>query len=184
MVTFTRQHHSLLSHGNRDLLTLLGGLAAHHGKHYCYPAYNTLQRLYGAFFGRPISHRTIARHMRQLEAEGLLTRQRRHTRDKAGHLVLRSTLYRLTTQALRVLASARRKVAQVVDSLAVTLPAKYLRPSLSYHRPGSERAPAGEARAPSDTPPPVDNRASPDAIRRELSEMRRVLDRSRKGRDR
>jgi hypothetical protein len=173
--TQTTQRHSLVAGGNRDLLHLLAGLAGHHRKTYCYPSYQTIAKLYRQMYHRPISFRTIARHCGRLEAEGLITRQRRHYRDRSGQLILRSTLYRITTYAARVIASGVRRVRQVLDYFAVPRMAQHLDPLSSHPPPWKERAPcfAGGARA--SPPVPVDKSVDNSVGRQAIEEMRRLL---------
>lgn len=175
MLPATLPRHSALARGNRDLLHLLGGLAAYHRATYCWPAYDTVQRLYGQLYGRSISARTLCRHFRRLEAEGLITRQRRHYRDKAGQLILRSTLYRLTTYAARLIRSTINRVRQVLDYFAVTKMAKHPDPLSVDLPPEKERAPDNTGGARDSSGQSVDKSVDKSAGRQAIADMRRQL---------
>ena len=94
-----------------ELVTLLGGLAGHFGKRYCYPSQATICRLYAERTGRTMARATLNRQLGGLVRDGWLRRTRRHRHEKDRGLVLHSTLYTFRRRALRLLASTAAGVA-------------------------------------------------------------------------
>jgi len=89
------------------LVNLLFGLAAHHGKLWCYPSQDKLCDLLRRFHGRRMSRRTVNRHLGGLVRDGWLQRKRRHCRGSDGMMEMHSTLYTFTRRAVRCFASLR-----------------------------------------------------------------------------
>jgi hypothetical protein len=118
-----------VQNGDSRILETLTGLAAHHGRTWCYPSQDTLLRLLKDFTGRAMHRRTLNRHLAALERDGYVRRIRRHMRAKDGSLWLRSTCYVL---AGRWLARARRlfKAVQV---------------AWANYRPGQEDRPVAKS---------------------------------------
>ena len=133
-----------------ELVSLLGGLAGHFGKRYCYPSQNTICRLYAERTGRTMARATLNRHLGGLVRDGWLTRTRRHKHEKGRGLVLHSTLYTFRRRALRLLASIAAGVAgwavKVGKSLQVfpcLIPETISVPSVQNHSPGCASHPPG-----------------------------------------
>jgi hypothetical protein len=89
------------------LVNLLFGLAAHHGKLWCYPSQDKLCSLLQRFHGRTMSRRSVNRHLGGLVRDGWLQRLRRHKRGPGGGMEMHSTLYTFTRRAVRCFASLR-----------------------------------------------------------------------------
>lgn len=89
------------------LVNLLFGLAAHHGKLWCYPSQDKLCQLLARFHGRRMSRRSVNRHLGALVRDGWLQRLRRHKRGEDGGFEMHSTLYTFTRRAVRCFASLR-----------------------------------------------------------------------------
>ena len=89
------------------LVNLLFGLAAHHGKLWCYPSQTKLCDLLQRFHGRKMSRRTVNRHLGGLVRDGWLKRIRRHCRGRSGMMEMHSTLYTFTRRTVRCFASLR-----------------------------------------------------------------------------
>jgi len=75
------------------ILSTLGGVAKNHNKPYCWVSQETQMDLLSRYHFWNISRRTLNRRLRELEDENYFKRIQRHTKDKNGKLVLRSTLY-------------------------------------------------------------------------------------------
>ena len=87
--------------GDYRIISLLCGLAGFHNKRYVYPSQEWMIKKLQQFYGRKISRSTLCRHVAALERDGYLKRTKRHTRDKNGGILFRSTLYQITRKALR-----------------------------------------------------------------------------------
>jgi hypothetical protein len=111
------------------LLVILSGLSAHYGKSYCFPSYDKiLQLMRRRFAGRPMSRRTLARHLGALTAQWYIGRVRRHKRgeprrgERRGRLILRSTLYHIFPRARAMVANfVRPFVRSIMGGLAVPI---------------------------------------------------------------
>jgi hypothetical protein len=95
-----------------ELLQLLAGLCGHFGKPYTFPSQQTILEILQRRYRLAISRRTLNRRLRHLEIAGMITRTRRHKHDRpSGRLILRSTLYFVTS-------FGRRMVKKTVDNLS------------------------------------------------------------------
>lgn len=101
------------------ILACLAHVAAKYGRLWCYPNQATLRALLATHYALQVSARTLNRHLAALQAQGYLDRIRRHTRDRSGQLMLKSTVYRLrgaTHALLRSFGSAIRQLStETVD---------------------------------------------------------------------
>lgn len=95
------------------VLQVIAGLAAHHGKMWCYPSYTTIKRILLSRYHYALSERSLARHIGALVQMGYLDRQRRHKRAKDGSLELHSTLYVIKQKAVAALGQLSRFLAFV-----------------------------------------------------------------------
>jgi hypothetical protein len=86
-----------------QLLHALYAIAAKYGKSYCYPSQTKLLELLKTHYHISISRRTLNRWLAFLEGEGYIFRTRRHTRGTDGEISFKSTLYRFSKKALRLL---------------------------------------------------------------------------------
>jgi hypothetical protein len=89
---------------NLSILDILGDVAGRNRKHYCFPSQLKIAALLAQRTGRRASRATINRHLRALERDGWIHRQRRHRRGPTGALECHSTLYTFTRRAARYFA--------------------------------------------------------------------------------
>ena len=82
-----------------NILTLLVNLCAHSRKDYCFPTQDWLLKTLREKYWCPISKRTLQAHLKLLEQEGFIRKQRRFKRLKDGTLVNMSNLYFLCKRA-------------------------------------------------------------------------------------
>jgi len=75
------------------VMEVLLGLAGWAHKTYVFPSQRKILELLRDFTGRRMSLRTLARHLRALERDLQLRRQRRYPKNVAGELVHQTTLY-------------------------------------------------------------------------------------------
>ena len=136
-----------------ELVTLLGGLAGHYGKKYCYPSQDKICELYTKRTGWAMSRATLNRHLGGLVRDGWLTRTRRHRHEKGRGLVMHSTLYTFRRRALRWLASVATGLAgwavvaaQSQQDLPCLTPSTISVPTVQNHSPGCASHPPGEPR--------------------------------------
>ena len=136
-----------------ELVTLLGGLAGHYDKRYCYPSQATICRLYAERTGRTMARATLNRQIGGLVRDGWLRRTRRHRHEKGRGLVLHSTLYTFRRRALRLLASTAAglagwavKMGKSLRDFPCLIPETTSVLSVQNHSPGSASHPPGEPR--------------------------------------
>jgi hypothetical protein len=86
-----------------QLLHALYAIAAKYGKSYCYPSQEKLLELLKTHYDISISRRTLNRWLSFLEGEGYIFRTRRHSQGINGGVSFKSTLYRFSKKALRLL---------------------------------------------------------------------------------
>lgn len=113
------------------ILTVLSGVAAHHGKNYCFPAQDKIVDLLGRY-GRHMSRRTLNRHMNALVRGGWIKRVRRHQRCPTRGMTFRSSLYSLTRRSFRWLSGLKDAVRRAV-LWGVQLPRKTRVPNSAQH---------------------------------------------------
>lgn len=87
--------------GDYRIISLLCGLAGVHKKRYVFPSQEWILTKLSKFYARSMSRSTLCRHMAALERDGYLKRTKRHTSDKQGGILFRSTLYQITRKSLR-----------------------------------------------------------------------------------
>jgi hypothetical protein len=85
------------------ILSVLAGLAGHHGKLWCFPSQEKILELLRRRYHRIISRRTLNRHLGALQAQHLIRRHRRHKTGATGALELHSTVYVILNGATRIL---------------------------------------------------------------------------------
>lgn len=102
-----RDPNAVANPDHRILYTLTG-LAAHFGKGYCFPSQQKILALLAQRAHRSMSRRTLNRHLRALEARGLIVRRRRHERRRPHGFVLRSTLYSFTAMTYALMRHVAR----------------------------------------------------------------------------
>lgn len=90
-----------VQNGDYRIISLLCGLAGVHKKRYVFPSQVWIIAQLSTFYGRLMSRSTLCRHMAALERDGYLRRTKRHTSDKHGGILYRSTLYQITRKSLR-----------------------------------------------------------------------------------
>lgn len=130
-----------------ELLQLIASLCGYFQKPYVWPSQSTLVHLLATRYRIFISRRTLNRWLRRLEDLGLIDRKRRHCREQrpgrpAGRLILRSTLYFVTSFGRRILRSAVDNLSKFLRGLAVTATAQHFHPVRSLVRKGLQQ-PAG-----------------------------------------
>lgn len=86
------------------MLSVIHGLASHHGKKYCFPSQLKLMELVARRLGVFISIATLNRWLRVIEDAGYLRRIRRIRRDRKLGMVFQSTVYVLTWRGCNLLA--------------------------------------------------------------------------------
>ena len=89
------------------ILLVLMGIAAKYKRQWCYPNQQTILTQLQRWHRTTISRRTLCRHMLGLEARGYLRRIRRHSKDRTGALILKSTVYTIQGAAWALLGSTR-----------------------------------------------------------------------------
>lgn len=93
------------------IIHVLFHIAAKYKRDYCYPSQDTIRALLLKWHGVVMPRRTLNRHLRGLQHLGYFRRIRRHTHDRHGALILKSTVYVLLTPAISLL---RRMTAAAV----------------------------------------------------------------------
>ena len=86
------------------ILAVLAGIAASHGKLWCFPWHRTILAILRDRYGRKMTKRTLCRHLGALERDNHIERKGRHKHGAGGKLELHSTIYVLKAAAVRALA--------------------------------------------------------------------------------
>jgi len=107
------------------ILMTLVGVSKCHNKAYCWVSQARQLELLSKYHSWNISRRTLNRRLRELEDEGYFIRVRRHQRAADGHLILRSTLYKLCGKLFNWLAGLKRWLGSVFGVFAVPRWAQY-----------------------------------------------------------
>jgi hypothetical protein len=103
-----------------EILQLLAGLCGHFRKPYTFPSQQFILETLKRRYRLHISRRTLNRRLAHLEAAGMITRQRRHKRDRpTGRLILRSTLYFVTSFGRRMLKRTVDNLSNFLRNIAV-----------------------------------------------------------------
>jgi hypothetical protein len=107
------EYNNFSSRPEFTILTVLSGVAAHHGKNYCFPAQEKILGLLSRY-GVRMSRRTLNRHLNALERSGWIKRQRRHHVDPRHGMTFRSSLYTFTKRTFRWLSGLAAAVKKAV----------------------------------------------------------------------
>ena len=86
-----------------SILEVLSSLSSYFGKDYCFPSQNTLLDLLRTLKNKIMSRRTLCRHLKTLEEEGLIKRKRRLSAGPDGKPIFASTLYTILSAGWRML---------------------------------------------------------------------------------
>lgn len=81
------------------VLLCLSGLAAHHGKTWCFPSQEKILELLAFKYQRVMSRRALNNHLGALAKLGYIERVRRHKTSPSGSLELHSSLYKIKARA-------------------------------------------------------------------------------------
>jgi hypothetical protein len=103
----SRRVRDAVRNPDTKICEVLAGLAAYHGRTWCYPSQPKVLELLQRFTGRRMSRRTLTRHVNGLVRDGHLVRVRRRKFDRVRGVIRASNLYHL---AGRYLARLRRLV--------------------------------------------------------------------------
>lgn len=96
----------------RIVLALLS-VATKYRRQWCYPSQDTIIALMARWHRRTFTRRTLNRHLAGLEAQGYFRRVRRHTKDRSGALILKSTVYALRGAAFALLGGMKTTFAKL-----------------------------------------------------------------------
>jgi DNA-binding MarR family transcriptional regulator len=103
-----------------EILQLLAAYCGHSRKPYTFPSQQTILNTLRQRYRLHISRRTLNRRLAHLEAAGMITRLRRHKRDQpSGRLLLRSTLYFVTSFGRRMLKKTVDNLSKFLTNIAV-----------------------------------------------------------------
>lgn len=128
-----------------NILKQLGALCGHFNKGYCYPSQETLLKRLQTHGDRvrPMSRRTLNRHLNTFEVLGYIERVRRHRHDPGKGMQFHSTLYKLTKlcwaylkRGMAVLEACFRSVISRVPFPAQHTSQKKFRPGAATQKPG------------------------------------------------
>lgn len=99
-----------------ELVSYLVGLAGAHKKKFCFPSQDWIREHYSQETGHPMSRRTLNRQLAGLVRDGYIERVRRHRRSPiaARGFEMRSTLYKFTVKAMRLVWRAAGAVREAV----------------------------------------------------------------------
>lgn len=107
--------HNQLAHSktyvkpvHEALLKTFFALQEKYQNHYSWPSQLTLLALLSKFYGLQMCRRTLCYHLKYLESNGFLQRQRRIKHLSDGTLLTRTTLYELTKLAFSYLKGVAR----------------------------------------------------------------------------
>lgn len=106
-----------VKHPHPALLQTLMQIAHRHGKTYCYPSHATIRRLTAQCHHWAPSARTLCRHIAAAQRDMYFVKTRRHRRANDGHLILRSSLYKLGLRAFQMVARWSRTLALWPDCI-------------------------------------------------------------------
>ncbi len=96
---------------------VITGTCKTYKKGYCFPSQEHIVHLARKFHKVIMSRRTLNRILKRMEQEGIFKRIRRHSKNSAGQLILRSTLYKLLG---KVRDMAIRKLHWACGMLGIT----------------------------------------------------------------
>lgn len=108
-----------------SILQGLVGVAKCHNKPYCFVSQNRQLELLQMYHSWNTSRRTLNRRLKKLEDAGYIERVRRHRRAADGHLILRSTLYKLCGKLFAWIGRVGRWVGRICRVFAVPGMAQY-----------------------------------------------------------
>jgi len=116
---YTKGNCSCLSFCKKKfaILHTLWSICAKHQKLYCFPSVGRIQEYLHRYHGFCIRRRTIFWHLRWLEDEGWIKRQRRAKRMKDGTFKGSSSLYFITDKAAKYLKKIVNFGRKLVSSL-------------------------------------------------------------------
>lgn len=116
------------------IIAVLSYLSNKYGRSWSYPSQDTILELLKRFHALTLSRRSLNRNLAGLEALGYIKRTRRHTKDRHGALILKSTVYTLLRPAFEFARTLGETIAKLSTILvhnfkvfAVPKPAQYAR---------------------------------------------------------
>ena len=95
------------------IVAVLAHLCNKYERSWCYPSQDKICELLARFHGITLSRRHLNRHINALIAAGYLKTTRRHTKDRHGTLILKSTLYELQGAAWTLIQSFGATLAKL-----------------------------------------------------------------------
>lgn len=95
------------------IIAVLSHLCKKYERSWCYPSQDKICELLRRFHGVEISRRHLNRHINALEAQGYIKTTRRHTKDRHGALILKSTLYELKAAAWTLISAFGNMMAKL-----------------------------------------------------------------------
>lgn len=112
------------------IVATLAAIQGKYGKHYCYPSQKTILSLVAKYHGVVMKRRQLNYRLRRLENDGVIHRQKRHSRGEDGKIKFATTLTNLCTKVVNSVKNIAKSLRKVFGQFHVQNIAQYL----LYHR--------------------------------------------------